>query len=175
MKRDYFLTTERIGFSKWQEDDIELARMLWGDPQVTRFICASGKFSEEDIINRLNKEIENDIHFHVEYWPIFDKISNELIGCCGLRPYKKNQYELGFHLRPKYWRQGYGSEAARAVIKYAYDILKADALFAGHHPNNKASSKVLVKLGFHYIGDEFYEPTGLYHPSYELILKEYKG
>lgn len=23
MKRDFFLTTERIGFSEWQEDDIE--------------------------------------------------------------------------------------------------------------------------------------------------------
>lgn len=54
-------------------------------------------------------------------------------------------------------------------IIYGFEILKADKLFAGHNPNNKASQKVLQKLGFVYIGDEFYEPTGLYHPSYELI------
>ena len=171
MKRDYFLTTERIGFSKWQEDDIELARLLWGDPQVTRFICAGGKFSEEDIVNRLDKEIENDIHFHVQYWPIFNVFSNEFIGCCGLRPYKESQYEIGFHLRPEYWKQGYAFEGTAAVIKYAFNVLKADSLFAGHHPKNIASSKLLTQLGFHYIGDEFYEPTGLYHPSYELTLK----
>lgn len=30
------------------------------------------------------------------------------------------------------------------------------------------------KLGFIYIGDEFYEPTGLYHPSYELEASQIK-
>ena len=53
MKRDFFLATERIGFSEWREDDIELARLLWGEPAVTRFICANGKFSEDEIIDWL--------------------------------------------------------------------------------------------------------------------------
>lgn len=47
-------------------------------------------------------------------------------------------------------------------------MLKVEKLFAGRNPQNTASKKKLNKLGFHYIGDEFYEPTGLYHPSYEL-------
>ena len=71
-------------------------------------------------------------------------------------------------MRPQFWRQGYAVEAANAVIDYAFAILGANALFAGHNPNNKASQKVLAKQGFHYVGDEFYEPTGLYHPSYEF-------
>lgn len=58
MARDFFLTTSRIGFSEWQKDDIKLAETLWGDPDVTKFICASGRFSAEDIANRLDKEIE---------------------------------------------------------------------------------------------------------------------
>ncbi|MBE6011459.1 MAG: N-acetyltransferase, partial [Lachnospiraceae bacterium] len=33
----------------------------------------------------------------------------------------------------------------------------------------KASEKLLTKLEFQYIGKHFYEPTGLYHPSYELV------
>lgn len=168
MKRDFFLTTERIGFSEWQEDDIELAKRLWGEPAVTRFICASGKFSEDDIVSRLKKEIDMNYKFHVQYWPNFEMTSNELIGCCGLRPYKDRKYELGFHLRSKFWRQGYAVEAATAIIDYAFTVLKAEGLFAGHNPQNIASQKILSKLGFHYIGGEFYEPTGLYHPSYEL-------
>lgn len=169
MEREYFLTTERIGFSEWQEDDIDLAKTLWGDPAVTRFICASGKFNEVDIVNRLKKEIDTNYRFHVQYWPIFNIHSNELIGCCGLRPYKDRKYELGFHLRPKFWRQGYAMEAANAVIEYAFTVLNIEGLYAGHNPQNIASQKLLKKLGFHYICDEFYEPTGLYHPSYELI------
>lgn len=91
-----------------------------------------------------------------------------MIGCCGLRPYKDRKYELVFHLRSKFWKQGYAFESATAVIDYAFTVLKVEKLFAGHHPQNIASQKILSQLGFHYIGNEFYEPTGLYHPSYEL-------
>lgn len=54
------------------------------------------------------------------------------------------------------------------MIRYAFERLQADRLFAGHNPNITASKRVLLKLGFTYIGDEFYPPTGLYYPSYEL-------
>lgn len=168
MEREFFLTTERTGFSAWREEDIDLAQLLWGEPAVTRWICASGKFSADDIAGRLQKEIDTNRRFHVQYWPVFELASGELIGCCGLRPYASHKYELGFHLRSKFWRQGYAVEVASAVIRYAFTVLKADGLFAGHHPQNTASKRVLSKLGFHYIGDEFYGPTGLYHPSYEL-------
>ena len=133
---------------------------------MTRFICANGQFSAKDIAIRLKKEIENDMQYQVQYWPIFDLKSNELIGCCGLRPYKENQYEIGFHLRPKFWGMGYALEAANAVIEYAFSVLHTEALFAGHNPKNMASKKLLYKLGFKYVGEEFYEPTGLYHPIY---------
>lgn len=168
MNRKYFLKTERLGFSEWTENDLGLAAQLWGNAEVTRFICASGQFSEDDIASRLAKEIENSRNYHVQYWPVFSLPSDELVGCCGLRPYSANQYELGFHLLPAFWGQGYATEAAKCVIGYAFSVLKATALFAGHNPNNTASAKVLSKLGFTYVRDEFYEPTGLYHPSYEL-------
>ena len=168
MKRNYFLETERIGFSSWDPTDMELARSLWGDPEVTRFICASGSFSEDDITSRLEKEVRNGKQYRVQYWPIFELATGQLIGCCGLRPYAEHEYEIGFHLRPVFWGKGYAKEAAAAVIQYAFTVLNADKLFAGHNPNNTASRKLLHALGFVYIGDEFYEPTGLYHPSYEL-------
>ena len=171
MVKDFFLMTKRIGFSKWQKSDSKLAEILWGDPDVTRYICASGKFSADDISARLEKEISNEKEYHVQYWPIFELSSKDFIGCCGLRPYRKNKYEMGFHLRPQFWGKGYATEAAKAVIDYAFSVLKTEALFAGHNPNNIASSKILVKLGFRYIGNEFYAPTGLYHPSYELRQK----
>ena len=182
-KRNYFLKTERTGFSVWSPDDLGLAELLWGDPEVTKYICAAGKFSAEEIRKRLETEQENGRLFHVQYWPVFELRTGKLVGCCGLRPHGtcaenggKNdgkqssikEYEIGFHLRPEFWGQGYAAECAGAVIRYAFDTLGADKLFAGHNPNNVRSKKVLAKLGFQYTGDEFYEPTGLYHPSYEL-------
>ena len=165
----YFMKTKQIGFSKWGQDDLELATVLWGNAEVTRYICASGKFSKDDIEERLNTEILNEKNHRVQYWPVFELATDNLIGCCGLRPYAEKEYEIGFHLRPEFWGKGYAKEAASAVIEYAFTTLKARRLFAGHNPNNIASQKVLEALGFTYIGDEFYGTTGLYHPSYELI------
>ncbi len=166
--RNYFMVSERIGFSTWKPEDIELARLLWGDPDVTKLICASGVFSGEEIENRLKLEIENEKRYQIQYWPIFDLESGELIGCCGLRPREQDVYEIGFHLRPTFWGTGYASEAAQTVIRYAFEELHALKLFAGHNPKNLASKYRLLSLGFQYIGDEFYAPTGLYHPSYEM-------
>ncbi len=169
--REFFMKTKRIGFSKWNNADLDLATQLWGDKEVTRFICATGVFTEQDIINRLRTEIHNDKLFHIQYWPIFELSTEELIGCCGIRPFDSeiHSYEIGFHLRKKYWGMGYASEAAKAAIDYSFSDLKADKLYAGHHPQNEVSKKLLTKLGFQFIGNNFYKPTGLYHPSYELV------
>jgi len=167
--RDFFIKTKRIGFSKWNEIDLNLAIQLWGDKEVTRFICSTGIFTKEDIIHRLETEFQNEKLFQIQYWPIFELSTMELIGCCGIRPFDRCSYEIGSHLRKIYWGMGYASEAAKAVIDYSFDVLKADKLYAGHHPQNGASKKLLSKLGFQYIEEKFYEPTGLYHPSYELV------
>lgn len=167
------MSAERIGFSKWEEQDYQLAESLWGDPEVTRYICVSGIFSLEDVARRLKQEIANDREYGIQYWPIFEIGSNAFVGCCGLRPRNVNEYEIGFHLRPEFWGRGYAAEAAKTVIHYAFKDLKAEKLFAGHNPANAASQKVLRKLGFAFIGDEFYPPTGLYHPSYELKREEF--
>jgi len=167
--RDYFVETERIGFSLWTHKDYDLALLLWGDEIVTKYISNNGKFTDKEIYERLDTEIKNNESFCVQYWPIFEKVTGDFIGCCGLRPYRVegNIYEIGFHLRAEYWGKGFASEAARAVIGYAFDKLNASELFAGHNPGNLDSKRILEKLGFKYIGDEYYEPTGLYHPSYK--------
>lgn len=72
MEREFFLKTKRIGFSKWTQNDIDLARGLWGNPDVTKYICANGTYGEDDIINRLSTEIHNESVYQVQYWPIFE-------------------------------------------------------------------------------------------------------
>ena len=76
---------------------------------------------------------------------------------------------MGFYLRPPYWRMGLAEEAGRGVIEFAFSTLKANALFAGHHPHNAASGRVLGKLGFRFSHEELYPPTGLMHRGYVLI------
>jgi RimJ/RimL family protein N-acetyltransferase len=87
-----------------------------------------------------------------------------------LRPYTgpPGIFELGVHIRPEFWRRGLAEEAARAVIDFGFSQLKASALFAGHHPENENSRRLLIKLGFRFTHEELYAPTGRLHPSYLL-------
>jgi RimJ/RimL family protein N-acetyltransferase len=168
----YFMKSARLGFRCWTKEDFPLARELWGDAVVTRFF--GGPFSDEEVSERLQREITRMDTHQFQYWPIHLLSSNEHVGCCGLRPYKPEDgaHELGFHLKPKYWGQGLAVEAARAAIGFAFENIGAQALCAGHHPGNMNSKKVLEKLGFHYTHDEYFPALGMDIPYYLLARPE---
>ena len=170
MAPTYFLRTKRLGLRSWRDDDLELALALWGDPHVMRLVDVRGALTPEQVRERLDQEIANEKFFRVQYWPIFALADDAHVGCCGLRPRepRKGVYELGFHIRSPLWGQGYAFEAAQAVVAYAFDHLGVRTIFAGHNPRNAASRRLMDKLGFAYVGDELYPPTGLLHPSYVL-------
>ena len=63
---------------------------------------------------------------------------------------------------------GLATEAARTVIEYAKEAFPEKSIYAGHNPHNKASQRVLEKLGFSFLGLELYIQTGLMHPTYIL-------
>jgi ribosomal-protein-alanine N-acetyltransferase len=177
---DYFLRSERLGFRVWAVDDLELALGLWGDADVTPHI--GGPFSRDQVRARLEREIATQAEHGTQYWPLFLLTTGEHVGCCGLlpftrlsilslRPYRLNKrvYELGFHIRKAHWGHGYAQEASEAVIGYAFGRVGAAALFAGHQPANTTAGRLLLKLGFNYTSDDYYAPSGLYHPSYVLL------
>jgi RimJ/RimL family protein N-acetyltransferase len=174
MDRKFFLDSDRVKFSIWDDTDLVYAKILWGDDEVTKYI--GGPFNEEMIQKRLLLETQNQERFKIQYWPLFLKENGSFIGCCGLRPYKEYDAirEMGFHLCRQYWGYGLATEAAKRVMEYAFNGLKVSRLFAGHNPKNEQSKRTLLKLGFRYIRDEYYPPTRLNHPSYEIEAKEYE-
>jgi RimJ/RimL family protein N-acetyltransferase len=171
----YFLTTARLGFRRWTAADLPLALALWGDAEVMAFIDARGALTAEQVQERLARELATAETWGVQYWPVFLLDGGEFVGCAGLRPYRLDQgiYEIGFHLRRQHWGRGYAVEAALGVLSHAFRSLGARAVFAGHHPKNEASRRVLTRLGFRYTHDEFYPPTGNQHPCYLLRAEEF--
>ncbi len=67
-----------------------------------------------------------------------------------------------------------GEEAARAVLRYGFEVAGARVIVAGHYPEHEASRRLLVS-GFRYSGDELWPPTGLMHPIYRLEGSLYQG
>jgi RimJ/RimL family protein N-acetyltransferase len=166
----YFLRTKRVGFRCWAAEDLPIAVAIWGDPEVTRLIADLGNPSEHQARDRLAREMANQDIFGLQYWPIFLLNGGASLGCCGLRPYNPNDgvFEIGAHILPKYWRQGYGTEAVRGVIAYAFGSMNVQGLFARHNPHNKGSRRILEKLGFQHTHNELMPQTGLDHLCYCL-------
>ena len=174
--------TKRLTFRAWvAESDSELARALWGDSRVTELI--GGPFDEPAVAERLAAECQRFQDEGVQYWPVFLRDTESEsgfgphVGAVGLRRYSgdapsrtglSSVFEVGFHLRPEHWGKGLATEAAAAVLECAFTEINVDAVFAGHHPHNKKSPRVLRKLGFTFTHEEYYPPTGLMHPSYIL-------
>lgn len=163
--------TQRLRFATWQPEDGARAQQLWGNEQVTRYITLDG-MDAGAIAARLNRERQSQLDDHCAYWPLFERNSGKFVGCCGLHAAGTRQYELGYHLLPEFWGHGYATEAARAAIDYARDVLRARTVVAGHHPDNLASARIITKLGFKLTGTEYYAPTGREHPTYVLTFSD---
>ena len=173
-KNIYFHTTERLKFRTWERYDLPLAHLLWSNPKVVQLIKEGG-YSEKEISERLSKEISFQKEFGFQYWPVFYSYEEQFLGCIGFHPLaistsgkKPNELELGFHLIPDFWGKGFAFEGAISVCRMAFDERGIEKIYAGHHPENENSSKVLKKIGFQYLENRFYQPTGLMHPTYVL-------
>src|ERR1700722_8129512 len=167
----YFLQSKRLGFRHWTPEDLPLARELWGDLAVTRFF--GGPFSESQIAERLQLEISRMESHNLQYWPMHLLMDGEFVGCCGIRPYRPSEgiHEIRFHLRPKFWDRGLAGEAASTVIQYAFEVVRAKGLSAGHHPDNLASKKLIEKLGFRYSHHEAFAVLEMDIPYYLLLRR----
>ncbi len=73
------------------------------------------------------------------------------IGICSVEQ-RPDGAELGYWLGVPYWGRGFATEAARAVVDYAFGELEHEALQSGARISNPASRRVLEKCGFQWTG-----------------------
>lgn len=162
--------TPRLRFRRWEEGDLPLAMTLWGDDEFMALIDARGGLPEALVRETLERHRGFDRDHGVQYWPVFEREGGTHVGCCGLRPRDPaaGVFEMGYGIRRGHEGRGYAGEAAAAVVDHAFGPVGARALFAGHHPDNGISARVLRRLGFVHTHDEPYGPTGAVHPCYRL-------
>lgn len=80
--------------------------------------------------------------------------TGELIGCMSVEgisaTHKKG--ELAYWIAVDHWNRGYGTEAAHAIVNYAFTYFKLNKITSRHMAVNPASGKVMQKLGMKYEG-----------------------
>lgn len=74
------------------------------------------------------------------------------VGACGIATHDEAAPEIGYWLGVKHWGKGYGTEAVRALIDFAFTELAHETLSAGARVTNPASRRILEKCGFQWTG-----------------------
>ncbi len=79
--------------------------------------------------------------------------TQELYGGVGLRIEPAHQHaELGYWVGVPYWGHGYATEAASEILRYGFETLNLQRIYASHLAGNVASSRVLQKIGMRHEG-----------------------
>jgi ribosomal-protein-alanine N-acetyltransferase len=146
------LETPRLHLRPLQESDANWLADIVGDPEVCRFLwdCA-------DTVEEARKAAESMIAFdrmrhHFGYWAIQDKATGEFHGWIELSklhgwPGPSDEIALSYVLRRASWGRGIATEAARRMMRHAFDAHRLDRLMAMIMNGNNASRRVLEKLG----------------------------
>jgi RimJ/RimL family protein N-acetyltransferase len=78
------------------------------------------------------------------------------IGVVGVDWRQPDVPELGYWLGFEHWGQGYGTEAARAVIDFTFEEFEIEHLISGARVANPSSRNILEKCGFQWSGVELH-------------------
>lgn len=80
-------------------------------------------------------------------------LAGEVIGSIGLMIKGDHQHaEIGYLIARPHWGQGYVTEAAATVLRFAFETLNLNRIFAHHMTINPASGAVMRKIGMRYEG-----------------------
>jgi|AntDeeMetagen134_2_1112570.scaffolds.fasta_scaffold00976_4 RimJ/RimL family protein N-acetyltransferase len=77
----------------------------------------------------------------------------ELVGSIGLDVDERPATgEVGLWIAPEYWGEGYGTEASRVLVDYAFDERNLHRVTAAAMETNEGSKRIWEKLGFEHEG-----------------------
>lgn len=149
------LETPRLRLRGWTEADIEpWTRLIYADPEVTRFLPAATVTPEERTARFYRYIVEHWERHGYGIWAVMDRTTGAFMGQCGLNYIDEmDVVELDYSLARAYWGQGLASEAARAATAYAFDTLGVPKMIALTFRDNIGSRKVMERVGFVYAHD----------------------
>jgi RimJ/RimL family protein N-acetyltransferase len=144
------IDAERVVLRWLTERDVGALHRVFSNAEVMRY-WSHPPFEDESAAERLLRDI-HDLFRRQELfqWGIARREDDIVIGTCTLFNFHEEsaRAEIGFALGRDHWRRGYMSEALRALIAFAFDVLALRRLEADVDPRNTPSIRVLERLGF---------------------------
>ena len=145
------LETERLLLRPWTEDDAEACFSWAKDPRVGPAAGWQAHQSADE-----SRQIIRDVLMRPEAYAIVWKETGLLIGCISLDFHtsvskEDDEAELGYWLGVPWWGRGIMPEAARRLLRHAFEDLGLGRIWCGYFEGNEQSKRVQEKLGFRYM------------------------
>lgn len=143
--------TERLKFEPLTEEHRPHLIEFFTHPEASKFFqpIENVEAFVDMWFERLELRLKKD---GVCFNALINKTSDEFIGQCGpliqtLDGEEEVFYEVGYHIMPQYWRQGYASEAAKHTRNCIFKSGKTDLVISIIHKDNHPSKGVARKNG----------------------------
>jgi len=156
------LTTKRLILRTWQNSDLEPMTAINQDSNVMEYFPGLQNTDQTlQFINRI-KQHQDDHGFSL--YAIEIKNTGEFIGFAGLlipsfEAHFTPAVEIGWRLASSHWNKGFATEAAKAVLNFAFTKLNLEKVVSFTVENNLRSRRVMEKIGMHYDPeDDFAHP-----------------
>src|SRR6266545_1368319 len=169
---------DRITLRDFTPDDLGESMEIVGDSRVTDFLSFDAKTLAEQT-QLLGAQIEGAQRTpRTEYYLAIERIQRRsVIGFARLGIGAHRSAKLGYAIRWDAWGHGFATEAAGLLVGFGFASLGLHRITAACGPENAASSRVLVKLGFTLEGrlrDHAFT-NGAWRDSllYSLLITEY--
>lgn len=144
--------TKRLRFRKLVRSDFEAWLPFHQEPLSTEF----WEGLPEDPVEACQHWFDKAFHRYENNLGgmnvLIHKETNEFIGQCGLLIQSVDgikELEIGYSILPKYWRQGYATEAAQKCKAFAEENDLATSLISIIQVDNIPSQKVAINNGMH--------------------------
>ncbi len=143
------LETKRLILRPWREDDAEDLYKYASGADIGFW---AGWPCHTSVQN--SREIIRTVLCAPETYAVCKKEDGKPIGSIGFHradlAEKDDEYELGYWIGKPFWGKGFIPEAAREMLRYAFEELGLSRIWCGYYDGNERSRRVQEKLGFVY-------------------------
>jgi [ribosomal protein S5]-alanine N-acetyltransferase len=145
------LFTDRLLLRRYLPTDIPALVSLIGAREVAETtLRIPHPYTAEDA-RELLRQVKNEKTF--TRFAIVLRETQELCGGLGLNlEPAHDRAEVGYWVGVPHWGQGYATEAAREAVRFGFAQLRLNRIYASCFVGNRASQRVLEKIGFEYEG-----------------------
>jgi RimJ/RimL family protein N-acetyltransferase len=147
------LQTPRLVLRSFRSADAPEVQRLAGHPEIADATLLPHPYPDGTAEAWITRQEDDAAAAHGFNFAIERADDAVLLGSIGLEiGAVGNQAKLGYWIGRPYWGEQYATEAGRAVIAYGFGVLALERIWAPRFRWNKASARVLDKLGFAHEG-----------------------